>query len=82
MHLGQHLVFYAFKPLTHFYKFENVELAIFVLYQSRPSDQGKLCVKNETISSLTSHYSIICKQHMQKHTLISRHHTANKVSST
>jgi len=40
MHLGQYLVFYAFKPLTHFCnKLKNVDLVILVVYQC---DQGKL----------------------------------------
>lgn len=39
MHLGQHLLFYASKPLIHFYKFENVDLVILTVYQC---DQGKL----------------------------------------
>lgn len=39
MHLGQHLLFYAFKPITHFYKFQNVDVVILVVYQC---DQGKL----------------------------------------
>lgn len=83
MHLGQHLLFYASKPLTHFYKFENVDLVILTVYQCDPR-QVLILLKPKKFPLLSP--ATIAKFARSRSRSIypdlSRHHTANKVSST
>lgn len=68
MHLGQHLLIYVLKPLTHFYKeFENADLACG--FSVTTASYDIIILKNPKQNN--SLISKICKRQIQTYTLSS-----------